>query len=114
MTPTRRALGTLALLAPGAALLAFVLVWPVATLIARSFADPQGPFVFYARLIAVPTYVQILLRTLLYSFTTALICLAIGYPVAHKLATARPLARGVILACVLLPFWTNLLVRSYG
>ena len=110
----RRSLGTFALLAPALALLGGVMVWPLADLIMRSFAAPEGAFVFYARLIEVPSYVQILFRTLMFSAGTALICLILGYPVAYKLTTATPLTRGIIFVCILLPFWTNLLVRSYG
>ncbi|HLI11651.1 MAG TPA: ABC transporter permease [Alphaproteobacteria bacterium] len=100
--------------APALVLLAGILIWPLAKLIALSFEDPQGPLVFYARLVTVPIYVQVLIRTLAFSTGTALICFIAGYPVAYKLANARPVVRGVILICVLLPFWTNLLVRSYG
>ncbi len=114
MTIARRRVMTFALLAPAFVLLGGVLVWPVIELMARSFADPQGPLVFYARLVEVPSYLQILLRTLMFSAATALICLIAGYPVAYKLATSGPLVRATILVCVLLPFWTNLLVRSYG
>jgi putative spermidine/putrescine transport system permease protein len=102
------------LLAPALALLLFVLVWPVVDLMSRSFVDPKGPFVFYARLVEVSSYVQILLRTLMFSAATAAICLVAGYPVAYRLTTASPLGKAAILVCVLLPFWTNLLVRSYG
>lgn len=113
-TARRNVRGTIALLAPAALLLGGILIWPLSDLIARSFSDPQGPLVFYTRLIEVPSYVQILLRTLMFSAATALICLLAGYPVAYKLATSGPVVRGIILVCVLLPFWTNLLVRSYG
>ncbi len=105
---------TLALLAPALVLLGGVLVWPLSDLIVRSFSDPQGPWVFYTRLIEVPSYVQILFRTLMFSAATALICLLAGYPVAYMMAKSGPVARGIILVCVLVPFWTNLLVRSYG
>ena len=114
MLAARRELIALALLSPALLLLAALLLWPVLDLTSRSFLDPSGPLVFYERLLAVPTYLQILLRTLLISAATALICLVVGYPVAYKLTTARPLGRAAILACILLPFWTNLLVRSYG
>ncbi|MGE3147668.1 MAG: ABC transporter permease, partial [Pseudorhodoplanes sp.] len=58
--------------------------------------------------------INILWRTLLFSAATAVICFIIGYPVAYKLATGRPLEKAVILVCVLVPFWTNVLVRTYG
>lgn len=105
---------SLLLLAPALVLLAGLLVWPVVELSLRSFADPAGPLVFYERLISVPSYLQILIRTLMFSAGTALLCLLLGYPVAYALANAGPIARGLILIAVMLPFWTNLLVRSYG
>ena len=110
----RRRLATFGLLAPVLGILAVFLVWPVLDLISRSVLDPNGAWVFYARLITVPSYVQILLRTLAFSAMTALICLVVGYPAAFKLTVARPVTKALILVCVLLPFWTNLLVRSYG
>ncbi|MER2536470.1 MAG: ABC transporter permease [Rhizobiaceae bacterium] len=61
-----------------------------------------------------PIYLRVLARTLLFSVATSLVCLVLGYPVAYALARARPLARAIILVCILLPFWTNLLVRTYG
>jgi putative spermidine/putrescine transport system permease protein len=38
----------------------------------------------------------------------------LGYPVAFVLATAGRRVGAVVLACVLLPLWTNVLVRTYG
>ena len=110
----RRGAITFVLLAPALALLVAVLIWPVVDLMSRSFFDPRGPLAFYGRLVAVSSYVQILLRTLMFSAATAAICLVAGYPVAYRLTTASPLGKAAILVCVLLPFWTNLLVRSYG
>src|SRR4051812_28232694 len=98
----RGGLVTLALLAPAALLLAAILIWPVLELASRSFRDAGGPFVYYSRVIEVSTYLQVLLRTVLFAIGTAAICLALGYPVAFKLATARPLIKALILACVLL------------
>ena len=104
----------LALLSPALLLLVVVLIWPVLELTTRSFLDPQGALVFYERLIAVPTYFKIFVRTLAFSAVTATLCLVIGYPIAYKLKTSGPIARAAILICILVPFWTNLLVRSYG
>jgi putative spermidine/putrescine transport system permease protein len=110
----RRAYAAALLLAPAVVLLTGLLVWPVLELTVASFSDPHGPLIFYSRLWSVPSYGQILLRTLLFSAATAALCLLFGYPVAYVLARARPLIKALILVCVLLPFWTNLLVRSYG
>src|SRR5688500_9738278 len=97
----RRYFVTAVLLAPAVILLLGLLAWPIFQLIERSFTNPNGPWVFYVRLVEVPAYLQILWRTLLFSAATALICFVVGYPVAYKLATARPLVRAIILVCVL-------------
>lgn len=110
----RRGYAAALLLAPAVLLLAGLLVWPVLELTIASFSDPRGPLIFYSRLWSVPSYGQILLRTLLFSAATAALCLLFGYPVAYVLARARPLIKALILVSVMLPFWTNLLVRSYG
>ena len=104
----------LALLAPAVGLLAVFLIWPVGELISRSFLDPKGPWEFYGRFIHVPAYVMILTRTVVISALTAILCVILGYPVAYRLAKSGPITKAIILTCVLLPFWTNLLVRSYG
>jgi putative spermidine/putrescine transport system permease protein len=110
----RRHLVTAGLLAPAVILLIALFSWPLFQLVERSFTHPNGPFVFYARIFEVPAYLQILWRTFMFSAATALICFLIGYPVAYKLATARPFVKAIILVCVLIPFWTNVLVRTYG
>ena len=41
-------------------------------------------------------------------------CLLIGYPLAYFIATIRPPWRNVLLMLVIIPFWTNFLVRTYA
>jgi ABC-type spermidine/putrescine transport system permease subunit I len=110
----RGKLTTISLILPAFLGLAVFLIVPLAELISKSFLDPRGALVFYQRIVAVPSYAEILLRTLAFSAVTAVICLFLGYIVAYKLTKSGPIGRAVILICVLLPFWTNLLVRSYG
>ena len=58
------------------------------------------------------------LRLLGKSFLIALevtaICLVLGYPVAYFIATCTPRWRGLLLVLVVLPFWTNVIVRTYA
>jgi putative spermidine/putrescine transport system permease protein len=54
----------------------------------------------------------ILWRTLWIGLLATLICLAIGYPLAWLIATAPARAVPWLLAGVLLPFWTSLIVRT--
>jgi putative spermidine/putrescine transport system permease protein len=50
-------------------------------------------------------------RTLLVSFIVTLGCLILAYPVSHLLATLPLKYSNVLMICVLMPFWTSLLVR---
>lgn len=47
------------------------------------------------------------------ALTTAL-CLVIGYPFAYYIATRSPRTRNLLLVLVLIPFWSNFLVRTYS
>lgn len=50
-------------------------------------------------------------RTLLVSLMVTVFCLLLGYPVAHLLATLPMRTSNLLMICVLMPFWTSLLVR---
>lgn len=54
----------------------------------------------------------IFLRTFKISAVVALLCVALGYPVAFLLASLPPRAANPLLILVLLPFWTSALVRT--
>jgi len=57
-------------------------------------------------------YLRLFLRTLMVSGLITLLCLLLGYPIAHFIANS-PLRRGnLLLILVLIPFWTSLLVRT--
>lgn len=56
-------------------------------------------------------YVMLWWRTLLVSFLVTFFCLLLGYPVSHLLATLPLKYSNLLMICVLLPFWTSLLVR---
>jgi len=55
---------------------------------------------------------NVLGRTLWISFAVTLMCLLLGYPVAHFIAGQPDRRAVVLLFLVLLPFWTSLLVRT--
>ena len=56
-------------------------------------------------------YKTLWMRTLLISVIVTLACLALGYPVSHLLATLPLRYSNLLMICVLMPFWTSLLVR---
>jgi spermidine/putrescine transport system permease protein len=59
-------------------------------------------------------YLRIFGNSLKLATMTALSCLAIGYPMAYVMATASPRIRSTLLMLVVIPFWTNFVVRAYA
>ena len=57
-------------------------------------------------------YLPLFGRTLAVSLGITALCLLLGYPVAYLIAHAAPRRAGLLLALVLVPFWTSLLVRT--
>ncbi len=59
-------------------------------------------------------YLNIIIRTLWIAFLTMVICLVIGYPFAFWIARQPERWRNIWLLLVMIPFWTNLLIRTYA
>ena len=68
----------------------------------------------YVRVID-PLYLGILWRSVLIAGANTLLCLLFAYPFAYTIARmANPRLRGLLLILVMVPFWTNFLVRTYA
>jgi len=52
------------------------------------------------------------LRTLNVAFWVTVFCFVLAYPISHLLATLPMKYSNLLMICVLLPFWTSLLVRT--
>lgn len=61
-----------------------------------------------------PLYPQILLRSLLMALGTTGVCLAAGFPLAYFIARLPRRHKQTALTLVIIPFWTNLLIRTYA
>ena len=59
-------------------------------------------------------YLRIFWHSLKLAFLTAIGCLFIGYPMAYTLATSSRVIRTFLLVLVVVPFWTNFVVRAYA
>ena len=57
---------------------------------------------------------EIFVRSLVLALVTTLICLAVSYPFAYYIATRSPRVRNILLVFVMIPFWSNFLVRTYA
>jgi putative spermidine/putrescine transport system permease protein len=101
---------------PALAFLAVVFAYPVVQLLWLSVVDRGGALTgtHYARLVGSPVYWQVLLITFKIAGWSTVLCILGGYPVAYLLATAGARWRGALTLCVLLPFWTSFLVRTFA
>ncbi len=67
----------------------------------------------YVRLID-PLYVRILLYSLGVGLTTTVLTILIGYPLAYFIAHTPIRERSLYLFLILVPFWTNFIIRIYA
>ena len=67
----------------------------------------------YTRLLD-PLYYDVLLHSLNMALLATLACLALGYPFAWFLARLPEKVRPLLLFLLIVPFWTNSLIRIYG
>jgi spermidine/putrescine transport system permease protein len=61
-----------------------------------------------------PTFLPVLLRSVVYAVATVSLCLAIGYPVAYYIARFGGRRKNLLILLVVLPFFVNYLVRTYA
>ncbi len=109
------------LLAPAALWLSVFLILPVAFLLAMSVAQrgPYGTVVWhlttanFARALQ-PRFLPIILRTVIYATATTTLCLVFGFPVAYYLAFYAGEKRELLMAGLMIPFWTSCLVSLYS
>lgn len=114
-TRGRISAGTSILLAaPLVVVIASSFLAPLGTLFVRSLFDPDFTLVHYRRIFENPTYVWILWRTVRDAVLCGILTLLAGYPVAYFMARAKGGIAAVIAACVLIPLWTSLLIRTYA
>jgi spermidine/putrescine transport system permease protein len=105
---------------PLAWLLLFFLI-PLAVIWAYSFGENTGPvtidltgtFANYIRALE-PLYLEIFWKSILVAGLTTILCLIVGFPVALAIAFASPRMKTWLLLLIMLPFWTNLLIRTFA
>lgn len=101
--------------------LAVFFVAPLAIVWAYSFGENRsltqiavtGSLGEYARAVK-PLYLSIIAKSLWLAALTTAICLVVGFPVAVAITFANARQKAWLLLLVMLPFWTNLLIRTYA
>lgn len=99
---------------PPLVFLAVVFAYPLLVILLRSVTEPTFGLQNYDRFFSTPEYREVLLRTLWISGLVTVVCAALGFPYAYAMTRVPPAWRRVLIFFVLVPFWTSLLVRTYG
>lgn len=61
-----------------------------------------------------PLYLGIFLHSLRIGLVVTALCVLVGYPLAYFIAKRPPRWRDALMLLVMIPFWTNFLVRTYA
>ncbi|HEX5695850.1 MAG TPA: ABC transporter permease [Acidimicrobiia bacterium] len=102
--------------------LVLLFVFPLILVFVYSFAtrDSTGLTVLedwnldsYKRLFSADV-LQIFVRSFVLASVTTVLCLLLSYPFAYYIATRSGAARNLLLVLVMIPFWSNFLVRTYA
>jgi len=64
--------------------------------------------------LATPIYWHVFLRSFYLAFETTLLCLLLGYPFAYILSKFSMKVRTLLMAILIIPFWTSSLIRIYS
>jgi spermidine/putrescine transport system permease protein len=75
--------------------------------------EPIPTLTNYGRLFEA-SILRIVLDSLGMAGMAMLLCLLVGYPLAYIIARAKPRTRHILLLLVMIPFWTNSLIRTYA
>ncbi|HAG59680.1 MAG TPA: ABC transporter permease [Arthrobacter bacterium] len=105
----RRLNGWWLLLAPILVFDVILFLTPLGKLVGSSFADNA-----YQRVLVDPLVLRSLVNTLTISLASTIVTVVLGYVIALVLWRAGTVARVILFAVVLLPFWTGILVKNFA
>lgn len=89
-------------------------VVPLVTVIQQSLSGPGGVLAEYVRALTDRSSVTVLLYTFRVAAVVTLVTLVLGYPVAFLVSRARGSRLNLLLALILIPFWTSTVIRTYA
>lgn len=68
----------------------------------------------YTRVFSEPIYLTILWKSLWLAIVNTVLCLLVAYPFAFYIARQTPTRQTILIFMVMVPFWTNFLIRTYA
>lgn len=98
-----------------------MLVLPMGLIAVYSFMEHGNsviPFSFtlehYVTFFTDPDFLLILWRSIWIAVKTTLLCLLLGYPAAYFIARSGEKVQNILILCITIPMWINMLVRTYA
>ena len=109
-TPLRPVL----LLLPCLIWISFFFLLPLALMCWRSLASEGFSLATYGVLFTSPLYTKVMITTVKAAGIATIFALLLAYPIAYALTMAGGKLRGLILVFVLIPYWVDIIVRSFS
>lgn len=98
-----------------------MLILPMALIALYSIVEPGNSIIsfsltleHYIKFFTDPDFLIILWRSIVIALKTTVICLLLGYPVAYFVARSSEKMQNLLVLCITLPTWINMLVRTYA
>lgn len=91
------------------------IIAPLLFVVYYTFTDSSGKFTF-ANIAALTqgNYFEIFMRSICFALLATAISLVVAYPIAYFIAKAKPKTQKILMMLVMLPMWTNFLIRTYS
>lgn len=100
---------------------ALMLILPMALIAVYSFMEQGNSIVsfsltldHYVRFFTDSDFLVILWRSIVIAVKTTAICLLLGYPIAYFIARSDEKVQNILVLCITIPTWINMLVRTYA
>ena len=89
------------------------IILPLIIVVYYAFTDSEGSFSF-ENIASLTEYAPIFALSIELAVIATFVCLLIGYPLAYIIAKAKPERQRFYIMLLMLPMWTNLLIRTYS
>lgn len=99
--------------APYSVWVTIFIVLPMLLVAWFAFTDGEGRFTL-ENILSVGQYSNVFLRSIWLGALATAISLVLGYPLAYIIAKMAPKRQSVMVMLVMLPMWTNFLLRTYA
>ena len=100
---------------------ALMLVLPMLLILLYSFTEHGNSIISFAftfdhyiKFFSDPDFLLVLWRSFGIAVKTTIICLLLGYPLAYFIARSSEKVQNILVLCITIPTWINMLVRTYA